>query len=206
MEYQWTNNSWLIYMFTSRQSPALQDLPSTYCILILVPFLLLTAKPKERNLLQSTLEKFPFWNQSLTVKALFKPLWLHYYNNSCRNTEWQITLDIQMAPFKCFVMSLIKLRWTLSFTDWHRYANDLYCIRCPLCLQILHSAAFRGQTQVFECKSQLSGWMEVKGWENASAFFHLAPAWACTSKVLGNINSRWGWGPICTVGLFLWYK
>lgn len=111
-----------------------------------------------------------------------------------------------MAPFKCFVMSLIKLRWTLSFTDWHRYANDLYCIRCPLCLQILHSAAFHGQTQVFECKSQLSGLMEVKGWENASAFFHLAPAWACTSKVLGNINSRWGWGPICTVGLFLWYK
>lgn len=141
-------------------SKATHHLPRSYTS----AFFLLTAKPKGRNPLQSTSEKSP----PFEIKAWLL-LRLHHYNNGYRNTEWQIILDIQMTPFKFSVMSLIKLRWALSFSDWHRYANDLYCIKCPFCLQKLPCAFFWSQAEVFESKSQFSHSMHVKGWENVSA-------------------------------------
>lgn len=96
------------------------EIPITYHVAYSGAFFLLTSKPKERNSLQSTSEKLPLWNQSLTVTALFKPLWVYHYHNGYMHTGWQIILDTQMTPSKFSVMSLLKLRWTLSFTDRHR--------------------------------------------------------------------------------------
>lgn len=95
------------------------------------PVFLLTAKPREGNLLQSTREKFPFWNQSLSVKTPFKPLRLHRYHRSYKNTEWQIILAIQTSPFKFSIMSFTKLRWSLSFTDGQSCADGRDCTRRP---------------------------------------------------------------------------
>lgn len=104
-------------------------------------FFLLTAKhPLQLQ------KKLHFEIKAPIVKVLLKPLWLHHCNSGCKNTEWQ--LNIQMVPFKLSVISLIELRWTLSFQDWYGCADDRVCIRCPSCLQThtLHSSGVRSRS------------------------------------------------------------
>lgn len=144
-------------------------LPITYHILPGGPFFCWQQSQKKGIPFHQLQKNSPLWNQSLTVKALFKWLWLSHYNNGYKNTEWQIILDIQMTPFKFSVMSLIKLRWALAFPEWHRYANDLYGGRRPFGLQALHSAFFWSPIPGFESTSGLSHLMPVRGWENVTA-------------------------------------
>ena len=136
----------------------------------MVPFFCWPQNQRKGILFNQLQKNSLFWNQSLTVMALFKPLWMYHYHNGYMNTGWQIILDIQMTPSKFSVMSLIKLRWTLSFTDRHRYANDLYCIRCPFGL-------FADIALCILLESDAGFWMSVpallfsagtKGWENIS--------------------------------------
>ena len=154
-------------MNPSSQRAAIQRYPS----LVMVPFSH-WQQNQRKGILFSQLQKKPlFWNQSLTIMALFKPVEMYHSHNGYVNTGWQITVDLQMTPSKFSVMALIKLRWTLSFTDWHRYANDLYGIWCPFFFVL-----FAYTTLCILLESDPGFWMSItalsvnagtiKGWEN----------------------------------------
>lgn len=134
---------WLTYMFTSTQHTVLKGLPRkrliTYHIPTLIPFCLW----QQSNPLQSTWEKSPFWNQRPTVKALCKPLWLYHYKSAYRTTEWQIIFDIQMAPFKSSVLSLIILRWVPVQPNFIVSGVLSVCRDCSLHSSPVHAGGWR---------------------------------------------------------------
>lgn len=178
-------NTWLTYVFTIRWIPAHKGLPSSATHHLSWSLFPTNSKTKGKEFSSVTFRKTPCFE----TKAWLLRLFLNQQRCAILIMAMRIRadkcVDLQVTPSKFPEMALVKLRWALSFTDWHRYADDLYGVRCPVCFVCRYYTLHSSRVRARFLNVNHSSLSQCRNSKRMRKYHHLplAPAQAGTTEV-----------------------